>query len=313
MISLNNIKYKYPRKEGFALDDITLNVRPGEIFTLLGPNGAGKTSLIRILAGLIIPREGSVSVCEYDIDSDEYRARKSIGLVLGDERTFYFRLSGAQNLEFFGGLFGGRRRPVKRRVAEVLEIVGLEKDAGLQYMRYSTGMKKRLSLARALMHEPEVLLLDEPNSGVDPHSARKIRETIVSLKEQKRTILLTTHDMEEAEKMSDTIGFLKEGKLIKTGNIIEYKNLISKKTFEVEFSNGWDKPTETAVVDLIADLRKYTACTSARLIGRTLRIDYNGSFDMNRALAIISQRGFDINRANTLEASLEDVFIKLAG
>jgi len=313
MISLNNIKYKYPKKEGFALDDITLSVRPGEIFTLLGPNGAGKTSLIRILAGLIIPREGSVSVCGYDIDSNEYRARKSIGLVLGDERTFYFRLSGAQNLEFFGGLFGGKRRPVKRRVAEVLELVGLEKDAGLQYMRYSTGMKKRLSLARALMHEPEVLLLDEPNSGVDPHSARKIREVIVSLKEQKRTILLTTHDMEEAEKMSDTIGFLKNGKLIKTGNIIEYKNLISKKTFEVEFSNGWVGPMDTAAVDLVSDLRKYTSCTSAHLIGTTLRIDYNGSFNMSRALAIISQRGFDIHRANTLEASLEDVFIKLAG
>ena len=197
MVTLKNINFKYPKKKQFALSDISLSISPGEIFTLLGPNGAGKTTIIRILSGLIVPHQGEVLISDNDLQKKEYQARKIIGLVLGDERTFYFRLSGAQNLEFFGGLYGIRRSLLKNKIYQVLALVGLENDAKLQYMRYSTGMKKRLSMARALLHDPDVLLLDEPNSGVDPHSAKSIREIIFTLKEKNKTILLTTHDMEE--------------------------------------------------------------------------------------------------------------------
>jgi len=219
MLTLSNINFKYPKRGKFALDDISFSIIPGEIFTLLGPNGAGKTTLIRILSGLIIPHEGKVDICGFDMLTKEYQARRMIGLVLGEERTFYYRLSGAQNLEFFGGLYGIKRSILKKKIVEVLEMVGLEDDAKLQYMRFSNGMKKRLSMARALLHNPEVLLLDEPNSGVDPLSAKSIRDIIFSLKKQNKTILLTTHDMEEAEKMSDHIGFLKDGRLIKIGKV----------------------------------------------------------------------------------------------
>jgi len=313
MITLNNISYKYPRKKDFALSDISIDVNPGEIFTLLGPNGAGKTTLIRILSGLIIPLEGSASICGYDLIADEYNARRKLGLVLGDERTFYFRLSGAQNLEFFGGLYGFRRAELRSRITASLDAVGLVDDARLQYMRYSTGMKKRLSMARALLHEPEVYLLDEPNSGVDPFSARKIREIIFSLKRQGKTIFLTTHDMEEADRMSDRIGFLKEGKLIKSGAVSEYKNLIDRKSCEILFRQSPRLLNVITVNNLINRIRENSPCDSIEFRDGTMRIIYNGSFEMNRVLSIISQSGLEVTKINTIEASLEDIFIKLAG
>jgi len=313
MINLTDINYKYPKKKQFALSDISFCVQPGEIFTLLGPNGAGKTTLIRILSGLIIPREGTVSIDGYDIQLEEYKARQKIGLVLGDERTFYFRLSGAQNLEFFGGLYGLRRSYLKNRIREVLTTVGLENDATLQYMRYSTGMKKRLSMARALLHDPDIFLLDEPNSGVDPFSARKIRDIIYSLKERRKTILLTTHNMDEAEKMSDRIGFLKDGQLIKIGKTDEFKNLIARKVLEIDFGSPSNPTNMSILSNLASRIENETGCDSVELKDNSLKISYNGSFNLNQALDIIIQKNLTVRRTNTKEASLEDIFIKLAG
>lgn len=150
MLLMQSVRFKYSKKDDFALDDLSFSIRPGEIFSLLGPNGAGKTTIIRILSGLILPQHGTASVCGFDLRQREYDARRSIGLVIGDERTFYFRLSGAQNLEFFGGLYGIKRAVLKKKVLEVLHKVGLEKDANLQYMRYSTGMKKRLNIKEVI-------------------------------------------------------------------------------------------------------------------------------------------------------------------
>ena len=312
MIELQNISFTYPKKKKPALSDISFKVGGGEIFTLLGPNGAGKTTLIRIISGLILPQNGFVSVCGFDNSRSEYEARRKLGLVLGDERTFYFRLSGAQNLEFFGGLYGIRPGKCKKRVMEVLEMVGLQDDAKLQYMRYSTGMKKRLSLARALMHDPNVYLLDEPNSGVDPHSARKIRDIIFDMKRSGKTILLTTHDMDEAEKMSDIIGFLKEGALVKTGGIDVFKGLVNKKKFEVIFEDVFSPEDIGILKQLVQTIKTSTVCESVNFRDGLLEVKFNGSFDMNRALTLISERNLRVKKVNTIEASLEDVFIKLS-
>jgi len=311
MITLNNVSYRYPKKKEFSLKDISFSISPGAVFTLLGPNGAGKTTIIRILSGLIIPRQGSVSICGHDILYDEYKARRKIGLVLGDERTFYFRLSGAQNLAFFGGLYGLKSSNLRRKVIEVLDRVGLSEDAKLKYMYYSSGMKKRLSMARALLHEPEVLLLDEPNSGVDPYSARKIRELIFDLKTRNRTIFLTTHDMEEAEKMSDKVGFIKTGSLLKVGSIDEFKNDIDKRIFEVVFDKVFDSSHLHDVKILIDRLRNGLVVESAQFRDGILRICYNGSFDMLRAMEIISRCSFPVRETNTIQPNLEDVFMKL--
>lgn len=313
MINLSHISFKYPVKGRFSLEDITLAISPGQIFTLLGPNGAGKTTLIRILAGLIIPEKGTAAICGHDVLIQEYAARRSIGLVLGDERTFYFRLSGAQNLEFFGGLYGLPRRELKEKIAISLALVGLEKDAGLQYMRYSSGMKKRLALARALLHVPQVYLLDEPNSGVDPLSARNIREIIFDLKKQGKTILLTTHNMAEAEKMSDRIGFLREGKLIKEGTLDEFKNLIGRKWFRLELAIGDNAAGIERFAGIIKQIENLPGCFKVQTEDSAIVVEHNGHFEIARLLNLANQDRLPILRAETREATLEDIFIRLAG
>ncbi len=311
MIRLNDIHYRYPKREEFGLKGVSFTVEPGMIFTLLGPNGAGKTTLIRILSGLILPQEGTVTICGHDLKFDESNARRCLGLVLGDERTFYFRLSGAQNLEFFGGLYGLDRAELRDRVADGLAKVGLQDDANLQFMRYSSGMRKRLNMARALLHDPPVLLLDEPTSSVDPESAQSIREIVLDLKRRGRTILLTTHDLTEAERMSDQVGFLKAGQLTKTGTVAEYKAMIRKKRLVIGFNTESDlSELDGQAMELL--LRRATNLDSIHCSGRQLEINYNGGFDMNAVLAVVSQAGLPIVSTQTEEASLEDVFMALA-
>jgi ABC-2 type transport system ATP-binding protein len=310
MIHTSHIAYRYPKHPVFALRDVTFTVHPGEIFTLLGPNGAGKTTLIRIVSGLILPQKGTVTICGHDLLSSELAARKCLGLVLGDERTFYFRLSGAQNLEFFGGLYGLPRSQLKRRVAEALELVGLQNDAKLQFMRYSSGMRKRLNLARTLLHDPPVLLLDEPTSSVDPESAHHIRSIIEDLRSQKRTIFLTTHNLYEAERVSDRVGFLKEGRLERVGTVAEFKALTEKKRLIICFVEG-SLPTSVEAQALENQIRQSTTISGVRWSNNGLTISYNGGFDMNAVLSLVSRSGRRIASTHTEEASLEDVFMTL--
>lgn len=311
MVTLDHIEFRYPKRKQFSLSEISFSIRSGEIFTLLGPNGAGKTTLIRILSGLILPQKGNLSICGMDMLGQGYKARRQIGLVLGDERTFYYRLTGAQNLEFFGGLHGLSRRALKSRVPEVLEMVGLTKDARLQFMRYSTGMRKRLNMARALLHNPQVLLLDEPNSGVDPESARRIRHIILDLKKQGRAILLATHVMDEAERVSNRIGFLKNGRLIRTGTADDFKKLLRTRTFEVEFALD-SVSTHRDVQSLITEIRQVTVVDRISFRGNLLTINANGSFDINSVLAVIYRKGLQVTSTNTRGPTLEDAFIALA-
>jgi ABC-2 type transport system ATP-binding protein len=310
MIRLDSIAYRYPKRTDFGLSDVSFAVEPGEVFTLLGPNGAGKTTLIRILSGLILPQQGTVAICGHDLKEDEPRARGCLGLVLGDERTFYFRLSGRHNLEFFGGLYGLRLNDLKQRVEQVLSMVGLQESAGVQFMRYSSGMRKRLNLARALLHNPPVLLLDEPTSSVDPESAADIRRIILDLRRKGRTILLTTHNLSEAEKMSDRIGFLRDGRLVKIGALADYKAMVRRKRLRIRFATG-------AAADrldrekLRARIAAATQCESVVIEGPLLDITHNGSFDMSAVLGEVARCGVPIESTQTSEASLEDVFMTL--
>lgn len=313
MLSLEDLTYSYPRTRGtkFILQDISFSIEPGQIFTLLGPNGAGKTTIIRILSGSILPHGGTIVINGHDIRCEEQKARRSIGLVIGEERTFYYRLSGYQNLEFFGGLYGLHRTFLRNRIDELLTLVNLQKYRKLQYMRYSTGMKKRLNLARALLHDPPVLLLDEPNSGVDPESAQKLRNLIFQLKEQGRTILLTTHDMDEAEKMSDILAFLREGSLIRVGPLREFKEIIERRTLLVEFDQMEPIPETTAAL-LESDLKLVPHYKSITFSDGGMTIDFNENLDINGVVSTIIGHGIRIKNVKHVEPSLEEVFIKLA-
>ena len=178
-----------------AVRGVSFEVADGEIFGLLGPNGAGKTTTIKMLITLLIPTSGSARVLGYDVVEDAREVRKRIGYVFGGERGVYERLSGYDNLRYFAELYGVPPKIQKQRIDELLELVGLKGREHERTEGYSRGMKQRLHVARGLLHDPEVLFLDEPTIGLDPVGARELRSTIASLTQAGKTILLTTHYM----------------------------------------------------------------------------------------------------------------------
>ena len=198
-----------------ALDRLDLDVERGEIVALLGPNGAGKSTLLRILGTTVLPDDGTAEVCDVDVVADPARARRQVGLMIGDERSLYWRLSGRGNLVFFAALHGMRRRHALTRAAELLELVGLVEAADRSVLGYSSGMRARLSLARALLAQPPLLLLDEPTRSLDPLAASGFRDTAASLAHERETgILLATHDLHEAVAVSDRVVILSAGRAV---------------------------------------------------------------------------------------------------
>lgn len=201
-------------RETVALSAVDLRVATGEIMVLLGPNGAGKTTLIRILGTTVLPDAGSVFIAGVDALARPRQARRATGLVLGDERSFYWRLSGTQNLLFFSALHGFDKRSARKRSHELLERFGLEEAADHPYSTYSSGMKARLSLARALLAQPQVLLLDEPTSNLDPLAAAEFRRSIRDLTaETGASALWATHDLHEASTVADRVSLMVKGRL----------------------------------------------------------------------------------------------------
>ena len=195
-----------------AVDGISFNVEPGEIFGFLGPNGAGKTTTIRMLTGQLRPTSGTAKVAGFDIVTQRQQLKPKIGVVF-DHQNIYERMSARDNLVFFARLY----RVGKSRVDEVLAQVGLTKRARDRVQKYSNGMKQRVLIARALLHKPEVLFLDEPTRGLDPHIAREIRGIVADLAKTGMTVFLTTHYMEEADQLSRRVAFLDQGRIVALG------------------------------------------------------------------------------------------------
>ncbi len=197
-----------------AVDGVSLHVQPGQLYALLGPNGAGKTTLIRLLCTMIVPTSGRGSIFGVDL-SHSNQIRQVIGMASGDERSFYWRLSGRHNLEFFGVLYGLSEQQAAQRAAELLEKVDLAGHADRPFRTYSSGQKQRLSIARALLHRPRLLFLDEPTRSLDPTATLRLHEFIERdlLAAEGMTILLTTHRLDEAARLSQQIGIMHGGRL----------------------------------------------------------------------------------------------------
>jgi ABC-2 type transport system ATP-binding protein len=197
-----------------ALGGIDMEVWPGEVVALLGPNGAGKSTLIRILATTLLPTDGCAQIAGQDVSRSPQIARRSIGLVLSEQRSFFWRLSGAANLEFFGALHGLGRSQARQRAAETLALVGLSEVASRRVDRYSTGMRSRLSIARSLIGKPQVLLLDEPTSSLDPVVAREVRTMVSGLAaDHGVAVLYATHDLHEAAAIASRTMILVRGRV----------------------------------------------------------------------------------------------------
>ncbi len=201
-------------KEIVAVDEISFNVQAGELFGLLGPNGAGKTTTVKMLATLLIPTAGKARVLGFDVIQQANEVRKRIGFIFGGERGLYWRLSGKDNLRYFASLYQVPPEVSKRRIPYLLDLVGLQDRGNEKVDGYSRGMKQRLHVARTLLHDPPVLFLDEPTIGLDPVGARDFRQVIQSLQSEKKTILITTHYMFEADALCDRIAVIDQGKVI---------------------------------------------------------------------------------------------------
>src|SRR3954466_13876787 len=206
-----------------AVRGVSFSIEPGELFGLLGPNGAGKTTTIKMLITLLIPTGGSASVLGLDVVKDAREVRKRIGYVFGGERGVYERLSGYDNLRYFAELYGVPPRDQKARIGELLDLVGLSRREHERAEGYSRGMKQRLHVARGLLHDPEVIFLDEPTIGLDPVGAREVRATIATLTAAGKTILLTTHYMFEADALCDRIAVISKGEIVAEGTPAELK------------------------------------------------------------------------------------------
>lgn len=211
--------YPGPRGPVEALRGVTLAVQPGEFFGLFGPNGAGKTTFIRVLATLVTPAAGAARVAGWDVRRDAARVRAAIGLVFSNEHSFYGRLSGRQNLEFFGALQNLTPRAARGRAAELLAFFGLERAADAPVQSYSTGMRQKLNVARALLHDPAVVFLDEPTKGLDALTAEALRALLRRelVERQGKTILLTTHDLQEMEQLCNRVAIVESGRLRAVG------------------------------------------------------------------------------------------------
>jgi ABC-2 type transport system ATP-binding protein len=218
-----------------ALRGVTFSVEPGELFGLLGPNGAGKTTTIKILTTLLLPTSGSARVLGLDPATEHRELRRRIGYVFGGDKGLYERISGLDNLRFFADVYRVPARSKQRRIDELLEVVGLKGREHERVETYSRGMRQRLHIARGLLHDPEVLFLDEPTIGLDPVGARELREAVAGLQRAGKTILLTTHYMLEADELCDRVAIITDGEIVAEGTPAELKRGISdRNVIEIE-------------------------------------------------------------------------------
>lgn len=219
----------HPFRKNFvtALDGTSLKVEEGRCFFLLGPNGAGKTTLIKVLATLVLPNEGKARVCGFDVVKEPNGVKKVIGIALNEERSFYWRLTGRQNLEFFAALCGIPRKLQKKRVEQNLKLTGLDRAADSRFNTYSSGMKQMLSLARAMISDARVLFVDEPTRSLDPRAAQKIRKFIREdlVNTHGRTVFWATHNLAEVEDFGQDVAIIDRGKIKFEGKV---QNLLDR-------------------------------------------------------------------------------------
>jgi ABC-2 type transport system ATP-binding protein len=291
-----------------AVDGISLRAGKGETVGLLGPNGAGKTTTVSMIAGLVRPDAGEVRIAGRQLRGDTDPAKRDIGLVPQDI-ALYEELSARENLSLFGALYGLTGAPLRRAMDEALTLVGLRDRAKDRVAGFSGGMKRRLNLASALLHDPQLLLLDEPTVGVDPQSRNAIFENLETLRARGKTLLYTTHYMEEAERLCDRLVIVDHGKVIADDDMAGLKrmipaaNLLTVELLE-DHMNGL-RPE---------DVRALPGVESVELRGATLQICVRDlAADSVRVLQWLVDHGHSFQHLSSASASLESVFLTLTG
>ena len=239
MIETNDLSKQF-NNDFWAVDGVTLSVQPGQILALLGQNGAGKTTTVRMLTSLLTPTRGWARVAGYDVTKNPQEVRSNVG-VLTEQHGLYMRMTGEEYLDFFGKVYALDPQIRRARSQYLLDYFGLAEAARRRSGEYSKGMKQKLALARALMHDPPVLLLDEPTSAMDPESARLVRDEIARLRSSQRTIIICTHNLAEAEALADSIAIIYRGKILLNGTLDELKRrVLGPVEYEAKFAREFD-------------------------------------------------------------------------
>ncbi len=298
-VSVENLTKHFDKIK--AVDGVDFNIQEGEIFGLLGPNGAGKTTIISILSTLLSPTSGKASVAGFDVIQSPAKVRNKIGIVFQDPSSDDI-LTGRENLHLHGLMYGVSSNDIKFRIAESLDLVGLQDRADDLVRTYSGGMRRRLEIARGLMHHPDVLFLDEPTLGLDPQARQKIWEHIESIvKDSKVTIIITTHYMEEADRLCDRLAIIDYGKIITMDTPKNLKDGVGGDTVQLEVSDS------DSLVDKINSLDFVSRCES-----RNGRLDVAVKDVAHNLPALFSAVG-EIKSFDVRNTTLNDVFLHYTG
>lgn len=291
-----------PTREVTALSGVSLRVAPGEVHGLLGPNGAGKTTLCKILTTTLEPTTGSAWVLGRDVTGQSRAVRRSIGLVFGGDRGLYGRLSARENLWFWGAMYGLRRSRLRSRAEVLLERVGLADRADSRVDTFSRGMKQRLHLARGLVGDPRVLILDEPTVGMDPVAALDFRALIGELRREGRTVLLTTHDMAEAEAVCDRVSLIDRGRLIMTESTDAVGRLLS----------GYERVVADDVpAELARRVEALDGVVAVRHEAGRVEVETERPSATSAVLSVLAGAG--VHRVSTARPDLGEVYLHLVG
>lgn len=289
-----------------AVDGVDFEVRPGELFGFLGPNGAGKTTTINMLTGLARPDAGSISIAGRDCVARPRSAQHLIGVV-PDESNLYPELSGFENLCFCAALYGMPKVERQARARELLEMFGLTAAAGRKFAGYSKGMKRKLTIAAGIIHRPEILFLDEPTTGIDVASARHLRQLVADLHHGGTTIFLTTHYIEEAERLCDRIAFILAGRIVRVDSV---ENLLqpvrAKHVVRLSCPLGLGD-VGAAFVEAFPEL-------AVTFEGRgQFRVEGDAPIRVGQLVRFLEEREVEVDEARKIRPSLEDVFVRVTG
>ena len=289
-----------------AVDGITFSVTRGELFGFLGPNGAGKTTTINLLTGLARPDGGDVRIDGVDCGHEPRAAQRLIGVV-PDESNLYPELTGFENLCFCGALYGMRKEKRRVRSWELLNVFGLADAADRKFAGYSRGMKRRLAIAAGIIHEPPILFLDEPTTGIDVAGARQIRRLIAGLHESGTTIFLTTHYIEEAERLCDRVAFIVAGRIVGIDAVARFIQPVQDThVLQVSCANVPDRILKE-LAEVFPDLHFQD------LPGRVIRIEAESPVPVGPLVRFLEERGAEVVEARRMRPSLEDVFVRITG
>ena len=304
---------RFRRQEDLlAVDRVSIGVERGELFGLIGANGAGKTTLVRMLCSLVLPTSGTAEVDGFDVITQAAEIRQRIGLVDCQERSFFWRLTGRQNLDFFAALHNLKKKQADQRIDELLELVGLSDHADQRFFGYSTGMRQRLAVARGLLAMPPIIFMDEPTRSLDPVNAQELREFIKKILVQKMgcTVLLVTHRLDEAESLCDRIAIMDHGKILAVGPVSLIKNHINP-YLHYDFTVANSSHDHLHKFENIPGVVSFSTAQNGhnRIAMHFVVSDERLSLPL--IVQMILESGGCIERVSTRDMSLEDAYINM--